>query len=123
MVDRTVKCTNSQNNLHLFRTPPAKTKSSCDFEKATLSSNCNLYSNLYEFSLWRGGNLSVFQYKNQASPPFLTKFGKMRSVIKSDLVDCLLEGYEPPPQSNFDAASLDGTALVNMIQTIIGQTF
>ncbi len=126
LVDRTVKIEAPihKNKLPLFSTPPPKMKSKGEFEKATLTSNCNLYSNLYVSSLSRGGDLTTFfQHENQAYPPALTKLGEMRSTTKSDLVDCLLQGYEHPIKPDFDAAILDGAAIVNMVQPIHGQMF
>ena len=119
-IEHTIK----KNKLSLFKTVSVKEKSRTDFEIATLKSNVNLFSNLYVACLRRESNLDeFFCYENQAYPPALTKMGEIRSTKKSDLVDCLLEGYEYHQTPEFDAVILDGPAIVNIIQPLKGQTF
>ena len=127
LIDRTVAIEEpiKRNKLSLFSRAPVKVKSKTDFQIATLKSNCSLFSQLYVSCLSRQSNLDdFFCHENQAYPPSLTDMGEMRSTTKSHLVDCLTEEVlAQPVLLPFDASILDGPAIVNMVQPVVGQTF
>ena len=85
-------CLIQKNKLSLFSSPPAtKEKSSDKLKIASLKSNCSLFSSLCVSCQVRDGDLEgFFGYENQSFPPSLsTRYGKLRSGTKSDLLSCL----------------------------------
>ncbi|CAB4015081.1 Hypothetical predicted protein [Paramuricea clavata] len=93
-----------------------------------LKSDCALFSRLYIIACrTREVDLfEFFQHENQPCPPSLSNVGKpLLPGNKTDLIDCL----EPHHQSNTEAPSyvdatiIDGSAIVNMINSGTARAF
>ena len=66
----------------------------------------------------RGQSGRIFSHENQSFPPSLSQNGTLRPGNKSDLFKCLEKVH--PSSSEVpatDAVVLDGSAIVNMVQT------
>lgn len=87
--------------------------------------DCDLFSKLYISCQTQDGNLDqFFSNENQATPLVLSTEGKLRFGIKANLLRCLKKDL--PGETGVavvDAAILDGTAVVQMLNPGISKTF
>ena len=109
------------NKLQLFRLTSSRGRSNARLKVASLQSDCSLFSRLFIACQTRDGNLDTFF---QSCPPSLYQHGKLRSIKKADLLECLDKCGESrvdaPPT---DVVILDGAVIVNMIRPANAQTF
>ena len=116
-----------KNKLPLFSCPQAPSKSDDKQQITSLKKNCALFSQLYVSCQVRDGNMEeFFRHENQSYPPSLSKFGRLRSGTKADLLNCLPNTHPAPPDDvtiNVDAVLLDGAAIINMLPPGATTTF
>ena len=114
-----------RNQLPLMRCPRSKGNTNLKAQVATLNDDCALFSRLYIACQSRDGNLEAFfKHDNQAWPPSLSKAGKLRDGVKSDVLVCLEGlGYNPNGTPQVYAKILDGAVVVNMLPTNAVSTF
>jgi hypothetical protein len=88
-----------------------------------LKNDCNLFGRLYIAAQHRNSDLKdFFKHENQPYPPSLSENGILRTVKKSELINCICSenGNEIP---QFNCKIFDGAVLVHMINPTKGQTF
>ena len=66
---------------------------------------------------------TFFKHENQPFPPSLSEHGKLRLTTKSDLMSLLPMEDQCEPPNLFDAMTIDGAALVNLLPTASINTF
>ena len=114
--------------MPLFSRPPPKSKSKEKQHISSLKNDRSLFSRLYVASQIRDGDIDTFfRHENQAYPPSLSQFGRMRTGTKSDLVKCLEDqhltnefGTSVP---HADVIILDGAAIVHLLSPCQSKTF
>ena len=114
-----------KNKLPLFKSTSSRGRSTTTLKVASLQNNCSLFSRLFIACQTRDGNLDAFfQHENQSCPPSLSQHGKLRSIRKADLLECLDKCGESridaPPT---DVVMLNGAVIVNMIRPTNAKTF
>lgn len=78
--------------------------------------DCTLFIRLYIASQHRNGDLDeFFRHENQPYPPSLSKFGKLWSTKKSDLLNCVEIPTAFSPPDLYNCKVFDGTALVHAL--------
>ena len=114
----------TKNKLALFRTPVKHQPSKEKMQVAVLKNDCSLFSRLFISCQARDGDLDrFFAHENQATPPPSLSIGnKIRSITKSDLLQCLdlKENHQLP---SVDAKFLDGAAIFRMLSPGSAKTF
>ena len=127
LTNRTASIHNSikRNSLALFRSPRPKPKSKSSQKLATYRSNTSLFGRLYIANQHRDGDpATFFSHENQATPPSLSDFGKIRIGRKSLLLSCLETTNNQPLHPNqFDCRILDGAAVVHFLKSDTASTF
>lgn len=115
-----------RNKVYLFNTPAPKTSKTSQ-QIASLKSDCSLFSRLYISCQTRGGDLDeFFELENQACPPALSHFGKLRiPTKKSELAECLENNsnVQTTMPTDVKVIIIDGAAIVNMIKPRLEKTF
>ena len=113
-----------KNNFPLISRPTVK-KSTVPTQVSSLKQDCNLFARLYIASQSREGSLEeFFSHENQAYPPALSQFRKLRPSNKSQLLNCL-EDFAMPSDAapEVDAVMLDGPAVVHFLTPRNCRTF
>ena len=102
-----------------------KPKSKSSQKLATYRSNTSLFGRLYIANQHRNGDpATFFPHENQAIPPSLSDFGKIRIGRKSLLLSCLETTNNQPLHPNlFDCRILDGAAVVHFLKSDTASTF
>ena len=111
-----------RNNVKLFGSSLAIDKKGCT-KVQSLKNDSSLFSRLYIVSQSRDGDLKeFFSHENQSHPPSLSNNGRLRQGKKSELVNCLDLQFENDAPC-VDAKILDGSVIVNVINTKTLRTF
>lgn len=127
LIDRTRSLydTIRRNKLQLFSGSNTKNATNIKQQIVSIKNDVALFSRLYIGCQTRGGNIDMFfEHENQACPPALSDDGRIRLGVKSDLLTCLEEHYEPTIAApTASCVILDGAAIVQMLKPAHAKTF
>ena len=103
--------------------PSLQSKHSCDI--STLKENVKFFSQLCVANQTRNCDMSnFFSHKNTYIPPSLSKYGKVRSGNKADLLNSLYDGCNTQDtKSTTDGIVVEGTVLVYKYRSTAQKTF
>ena len=108
-----------KNNLSLFRHKNSIVTSKSKKKIVNLTSDRQLFANLYVACQSRQGDLeNFFSHENHSYPISLSEYGRLRKCSnKSDFLKCLEDLSEPSLESpDVEAKIVDGAAFVNINQ-------
>ena len=115
-----------KNKLTFFHSSKKKENSKSQNELTLAKNDAALFSKLYISCQNRDGDIDeFFKHENQAFPPSLSDFGKLRATVKSELLTCF-EALSPPTRELPNGVSvviLDGAAIVQLHKVVGFSTF
>ena len=115
-----------KNKLTLFHSSKKKENSKSQNELTLANNDVALFSKLYIGCQNRDSEIDeFFKHENQAFPPSLSDFGKLRATVKSELLTCF-EALSPPTRELPNGVSvviLDGAAIAQMLKVVGVSTF
>ena len=115
-----------KNKLTLFHSSKKKENSKSQNELTLAKNDAALFSKLYIGCQNRDGDIDeFFKHENQAFPPSLSDFDKLRATVKLELLTCF-EALSPPTRELPNGVSvviLDGAAIVQMLKVVGVSTF
>ena len=115
-----------KNKLTLFHSSKKKENSKSQNELTLAKNDAALFSKLYIGCQNRDGDIDeFFKHENQAFPPSLSDFGKLRATVKSELLTCF-EALSPPKRELPNGVSvviLDGAAIVQLLKVVGVSTY
>ena len=113
-----------KNNLSLFRRKNSIVTSKSKKKIVNLTSDRQLFANLYVACQSRQGDLENFFSHENHSYPILSEYGRLRKCSnKSDFLKCLEDLSKPSLESPVEAKIVDGAAFVNINQPKTSTTF
>ena len=116
-------CLTSYHNCYrrFLSSQCGSSESSAYTKKAISKQHITLWSTIHRKSAPQRRPSNIFSHENQATPPSLSDFGKIRIGRKSLLLSCLETTTNHPNQ--FDCKILDGAAVVHFLKTDTASTF
>ena len=107
-----------KNSLSLFRRKNSIVTSKSKKKIVNLTSDRQLFANLYVACQSRQGDLeNFFSHENHSYPISLSEYGRLRKCSnKSDFLKCLEDLSKPSLESPVEAKIVDGAAFVNINQ-------